>query len=100
MPLQRRLPKVGFARASKVVYQVVNLDDLARRGLTGDVTPETLAEARLIRSAKHPVKVLGRGEVQQALKVRVHAVSSSASEKIVQAGGSIELVSGKAPVAE
>ena len=100
MPLQRRLPKVGFVRPSKVVYQVVNLDDMARRGLTGEVTPETLEGARLIRSAKHLVKVLGRGEVQQALKVRVHAVSSSASEKIAQAGGSVELLSRIAPKAE
>ncbi len=98
MPLQRRLPKIGFNSPFKVVYQVVNLDDLAR--LSGQITPEVLKQFGLIRSLKRPVKVLGRGEVSEALQVNVHAVSASASRKIVQAGGSVEIISRAASKAE
>ncbi len=92
MPLQRRLPKVGFTSPFKVVYQVVNLDDIAGRGLSGEVTPDALKASGLIRSLKRPVKVLGRGEVSEALQVKAHAVSASASEKIARAGGSVEII--------
>ena len=93
MPLQQRLPKVGFNSPFRVVYQVVNLDDISRRGLSGEVTPETLKAAGLIGSLKRPVKVLGRGDTSEALQVKVHAVSASAAEKIARAGGSVEIIS-------
>ena len=89
MPLQRRLPKFGFNRPQKVVYQVVNLDDIARRELAGEITTEVLKKAGLVRSTRLPVKILGRGEVSAALTVKVDAVSASAAEKIGKAGGSV-----------
>lgn len=92
MPLQRRLPKVGFNNPQKVVYQVVNLDDIARRGLSGPVTPEHLKQTGLIRSIRRPVKILGRGEVSDAIQVQAHAVSRSAIGKIEAAGGSVSLI--------
>lgn len=100
MPLQRRLPKAGFTSQNRVTYQVVNLGAIARRGLFGEVTPETLRAAGLIRSLKQPVKVLGQGEISEALRVRVHAVSASASEKVVRAGGSVEILSERASAAD
>ncbi|MDA0748897.1 MAG: 50S ribosomal protein L15 [bacterium] len=100
MPLQRRLPKVGFTSPNKVVFQVVNLDDIVRREMTGEITPEILKKAGLIRSLSQRVKVLGRGEVSGAIQVKAHAVSASASEKITQAGGSVEIISGTASKAE
>jgi len=90
MPLQRRLPKFGFNRAEKVVFQVVNLDDITRRELAGEISPEVLRKSGLIRSTKRPVKILGRGEIAVALTVKVDAVSASAVEKIEKAGGSVE----------
>lgn len=92
MPLQRRLPKVGFNNPSKVVYQVVNLDDIVKRGLSGSVTPQQLKQSGLIRSVRRPVKVLGRGEVSDPLQFHVHAASRSATEKIESAGGSVTLI--------
>jgi len=89
MPLQQRLPKVGFNNPFKVTYQIVNLDDLASKELSGEITPDVLKAAGLISSAKRPVKVLGRGEISAALQVQVQAVSASAAEKIVAAGGSV-----------
>ena len=92
MPLQQRLPKVGFNNPFGTVYQVVNLDDLARKELSGEITPDTLKEAGLISSKTRPVKILGRGEVSQALQVKVQAISASAAEKIVKAGGQVEKI--------
>ena len=101
MPIQMRLPKIrGNRPLNKVVYQVVNLADIVKRGLSGEVTPEALKQARLIRSLNRPVKVLGCGDVTEALQLKAHAVSASASEKITQAGGSVEIVSRTAAKAE
>lgn len=92
MPLQQRLPKVGFNSPFKVVYETVNLEEISRLEIV-DVTPETLKEAGLIRSLKRPVKLLGRGDISKALRVKIHAFSASVSEKIIRAGGSIEVIS-------
>ena len=92
MPLQRRLPKVGFSNPNRIVYQVVNLDEIARRELTGEVTPQVLKDVGLIKSLKKPVKVLGRGEISEAVQVHAHAFSASASEKIGRAGGTVEII--------
>ncbi len=100
MPLQRRLPKVGFSNPNRVVYQVVNLDEIARRELTGAVSLQVLKDAGLIGSLKKPVKVLGRGEISVAVQIQAHAFSASASEKIGRAGGSVEIISKDASKAE
>ena len=92
MPLHQRLPKFGFNNPFRVVYQIVNLEALARKGLSGEVTPETLRQAGLIRSLNQPVKILGQGDVSEALQIQVHAISASAREKVAQAGGSIALI--------
>ena len=92
MPIQRRLPKIGFKPLERNGYQIVNLSDLTRVP-EGPVTPETLRAAGLIRDAQGVVKVLGDGRVERAVEVRVHAVSASASAKIVEAGGKVEIIS-------
>jgi large subunit ribosomal protein L15 len=72
--------------------QPVNVADLEQRFEAGaEVTPETLQEAGLAKR-RHPVKVLGRGELTKKLTVRVHAFSAAAREKIEKAGGSAEVV--------
>ena len=72
--------------------QPVNVADLDARFKAGDeVTPETLRAAGLAKR-KHPVKVLGRGEISKKLTVRAHAFSASAREKIEKAGGTAEEV--------
>ena len=73
--------------------QPVNVADLeARFGAGGEVTPQTLRAAGLAKR-RHPVKVLGRGELNKKLTVRAHAFSASAKEKIEAAGGTCELIS-------
>lgn len=91
MPIQRRLPKFGFYHHDKKVYQVVNLKDLERVS-GGEITPETLREVGLIKKATQPVKILGEGDIQRKVVVKVHAISKSAQEKIEKAGGTVTLL--------
>lgn len=90
MPMHMRLPKLrGFKNPFRTEYQVVNLDTLASlypQG--GDVTVDDLVAKGAVRKG-HPVKVLGNGDVGVKLTVQVHAVSKSAKDKILAAGGSV-----------
>lgn len=95
LPFFRRLPFVrgkGFTPLNSVEYNEVNLDQLARFEADSEVTPESLGEARLLRDARNPIVILGRGDVKVALKVRAHRVTKGAREKIEAAGGSVEIV--------
>ena len=91
MPLQRRLPKVGFNNVFRTVYQIVNLEDIARKSLSGEISSAILKKAGLVSSVNRPVKILGRGDISMVLQVKVDAVSASAAEKIVKAGGSVDI---------
>jgi large subunit ribosomal protein L15 len=88
MPLTRRIPKRGFTNPFRQEPQVVRLGDLEQ--LSGDVTPESLAEAGLVKRKKGPVKVLANGRVTRAVTVRGIKLSAGAREKIVAAGGRVE----------
>ena len=90
MPLQRRIPKRGFTPRSRKEYQVVNVADLVF--VSGEVTPESLKEAGLVRSTSKLIKILGTGEVDRAVTCTVHAVSGAARAKIEAAGGSVTLL--------
>jgi len=92
LPLVRRLPfKRGFTNIFRVEYQEVNLDFLNTRFEDGEtVTPETLVERGLVRSADQPVVVLGRGELEKKLTIKAHRATKGALEKIQAAGGSFE----------
>jgi large subunit ribosomal protein L15 len=88
MPLQRRIPKRGFTPISRVSYQVVNVRDLAVLEET-EVTPEVLKARGLVTSLSQPVKILGTGDLDRAVKVSAHAFSGSAKAKIEGAGGTV-----------
>ena len=90
MPLTRRLPKRGFTNMFRVESQVVSLDDLSRVPEGTEITPDSLAEAGVIRARKGPAKLLANGELSHAVTVRGVKVSAGAREKIVAAGGRIE----------
>ncbi len=87
MPLQRRVPKVGFTNIFRVEYQVVNVRDLGR-AKDKEITLETLLASGLVRNLNKPVKILGTGDVTEAYDVSANAFSKSAVEKIEAAGGS------------
>jgi large subunit ribosomal protein L15 len=95
LPFYRRLPFMrgkGFTPFNRVEYNEVNLDQLADFAADSEITPEILDQARLLRDPRNPVVILGRGDVKNALKVRVHRISKSAAEKITAAGGSVETI--------
>jgi large subunit ribosomal protein L15 len=93
MPLHRRVPKRGFTNPFRVEYAVVNLDMLSEVFEAGSsVTPELLRERGLVREARVPVKVLGRGDLTKNLTVRAHKFSESAAKKIAAAGGAVEVI--------
>ena len=95
LPFFRRLPFTrgkGFTPLNSVDYNEVNLDQLTSFDADSLVTPETLAEASLLRDYRKPVVLLGRGEIDKPLKVRVHRVTKGARAKIEAAGGSVEIV--------
>src|SRR5215207_3171437 len=88
MPLIRRVPKRGFTNIWKTEYAVINVGDLSDLGTEAgaEVNPEVLAGRGLVRRGL-PVKVLGEGEVSQAIVVAAHKFSKSARAKIEAAGG-------------
>ena len=90
MPLHRRMPKRGFTNIFRQEYNIVNLDRLAALG-EGTITPDVLRKFGVI-STKHPVKVLGNGELSSAITVHAHKFSKSAQEKITKAGGKFEVL--------
>jgi len=92
-PLARRLPKVGFNHETRFPMAIVNLDELEKAFDAGsDVNPESLLKAKLIKPLKGGVKILGRGEITKKFIVKANAISGSAREKIVAAGGAVEVL--------
>ncbi len=90
MPLHRRMPKRGFTNIFRVEYNIVNLDKLALLG-ESTITPEVLRKSGVI-STKHPVKILGTGELTSAITVHAHKFSKTAQDKITKAGGKFEVL--------
>ncbi len=93
MPLQRRLPKLGFWNPFSKAVATINVGDLGKRfdaGATVDL--EAFRAAGILRRRHDSVKVLGTGELDKALTVRAHAFSASAKEKIEKAGGKAEVI--------
>jgi len=92
-PIIRRLPKRGFKNIFKVEYAVVNVGALSKAFSPNEVVDEnSLREKGLIKGKGKPIKLLGNGEINIPLTIRVHAVSRSAEEKVEKAGGRIELI--------
>jgi large subunit ribosomal protein L15 len=92
MPLQRRLPKIGFNNIFAVKYAPVNLADLEMFAAGTVVDEVALRAARVVRGPWDGVKVLASGEIDRALTLKVHAISAAAKEKVEKAGGTVELI--------
>ena len=90
MPLHRRMPKRGFTNIFRKEFNIVSLERLVELGET-TITPDVLRKAGVIKT-KHPVKILGDGELKGAITVHAHKFSKSAQEKITKAGGKFEVL--------
>ena len=100
MPLHRRMPKRGFTNIFRKEFNIVSVERLAALGAdlhAAPITPDVLRKAGVIK-AKHPVKILGDGELTIAITVHAHKFSKSAQEKITKAGGKVEVLAVKAAV--
>ncbi len=95
LPIFRKLPFLrgeGFTPRNRVRYAEVNLDALKELKAGTEVTPELLKEAGLLKGGNRPIKIMGRGEIAVALKIKAHKVTEGARQKIEKAGGSIETI--------
>lgn len=94
MPLQMRLPKVGFTPRNRVEFVPINLGRLQefydKYGIA-EITLESLVDKNVV-GKKDKVKILNHGELSTKLVVSAHAISESAKETIEKLGGSINLV--------
>jgi len=91
MPLQRRLPKIGFRSALKASRAELTLDDLARvKG--GDVTLAGLIAANLVPEATKLVKIILSGKVAKPYAIKDKAITATKGAKIAveTAGGRFE----------
>jgi len=92
--LMKRLPKMrGFNNRFKVYYVPVNLESVNAGFESGaEVSPASLYANGLLGKLSDPIVLLGNGEVDKALHVKVHRASKSATAKIEAAGGSVEIL--------
>jgi len=96
MPLQRRIPKFGFKNINRVEYKPVNLSKLqelidSKKVKKGLINAESLISNGLVKK-NDLVKILGNGDIKDAVKVEAHKFSKSAQEKIEKSGGEIKLI--------
>ena len=92
MPLARRLPKRGFRNIFKKEIVIVNLDQLKIFPEGSVVDLAALIKSGIVKKTGDAIKVLGKGSVKGALKLKVDMISCSAREKVEAAGGTIEVL--------
>ncbi|MEI6315697.1 MAG: 50S ribosomal protein L15 [Syntrophus sp. (in: bacteria)] len=89
MPMARRLPKRGFRspfRREIITVNLLQLNDFPENSV---IDAEALIQRGLIKKRGDGIKLLGKGDVQHALSIKLDALSKGAREKIKAAGGSI-----------
>ena len=92
MPIHRRLPKSGFTNIFKKKITVINIRDLAKFA-TGSIVDEiALVRMGLVKGRRDGIKLLGHGDINVPLTVKVHGISKSAADKIEAAGGKVEVM--------
>ncbi|MBI5342973.1 MAG: 50S ribosomal protein L15 [Deltaproteobacteria bacterium] len=93
MPMQRRLPKRGFTNIFRKEYAIIHVKDLNRFDAGSVVDLAALLAAGLVKKVRDGVKLLGDGEVDRPLTVKVDRASKTAREKVSAAGGTMEVAS-------
>jgi len=97
MPLYRRLPKRGFKKIGKKNIAILNLSDLTlflknkKIKIQDEISIKNLSEKKLIRKKYSKLKILGKGDIKEKLKITTDFISKSARSKIEKAGGSINI---------
>jgi large subunit ribosomal protein L15 len=92
MPIQRRLPKVGFANIFKKKIAIVNIRDLSKFESGSVVDEAALIRSGIIRGRRDGIKLLSQGDIAFPLTIKVNGASRIAKEKIEKAGGKVEVI--------
>ena len=90
MPIHRRLPKRGFTNIFKKHFAIVNIRDLAKFESGSVVDEVALVRSGLVKGRRNGIKLLGKGDIDYPLTIKLERISKSARDKIVSAGGSVE----------
>ncbi len=90
MPLQRRVPKRGFNNLFKKEFQIVNIEQISKLK-ESEIDPALMKKSGIINDADKAIKILGNGEIKNSKKVIADVFSKSAQEKLIAAGGSVEI---------
>ncbi len=93
MPIHRRLPKRGFTNIFKKKIVILNIGDLKRFESGAIVDEELLHSTGMAKGCYDAIKLLGNGDIDYPLTVKVNAASKSAIDKIEAAGGKVEVIS-------
>ena len=91
MPLHRRLPKRGFTNIFKKKIEVINIRDLSKFESDSIVDEAELVRVGLVKGRRDGIKLLGHGEIKTPLTIKINMLSKTAREKIIQAGGKVEV---------
>jgi large subunit ribosomal protein L15 len=89
MPLSRRLPKRGFRNPFRRKIVTINIDQLRRFPEGSVIDRAALLEAGLVKRIGDGIKVLGKGNIDYPISLKVDMISRGARDKIEAAGGSI-----------
>jgi large subunit ribosomal protein L15 len=92
MPLHRRLPKRGFSNIFKKDFAIINIRDLAKFEKGSIVDETALIQSRLIRGRRDGIKLLGQGEIEHPLTLKVNKASKAAIGKVTRVGGKVEVL--------
>jgi large subunit ribosomal protein L15 len=92
MPIHRRLPKRGFKNIFGKKILTINIRDLKRFESGSVVDEAALISCGLIKGERDGIKLLGHGEIEYPLTVKINEISEGARKKIEGAGGNVEVV--------
>jgi len=92
MPIHRRLPKRGFTNIFADRVATINIRDLKKFESGSVVDEAALVGSGLVKGVRDGIKLLGHGEIDFPLSVKINKISESARKKIEAAGGSVEVV--------
>ena len=98
MPLYRRLPKRGFKTLNKKNTAILNLSKIQsiyeknKNELKTSLDLKSLKNNKLINKKYLKLKILGTGELKTKIDITAHFASKQAQEKIIKAGGKLNIV--------
>jgi len=95
MPLYRRLPKRGFKSMKKSNIAILNLSkiqNIFEKNNNNSIDLTSLKKNKIINKNFSKLKILGAGEIKSKIDISAHFASKQAQEKVVKAGGKINII--------